>query len=68
MSTRVIKVHPNKIFTGVVESESMISIYTQLHSEVNLSPNDLLSLIIEVEQAKALHDSLGEWLSMKDKK
>jgi hypothetical protein len=68
MSTKVTEVHPNKIFAGAVASENRLSIYAQLHSDVNLSPNGLLSLVIDVEQAKALHDSLGEWLSMKDNK
>lgn len=68
MSTKVTEVHPNKIFTGVIASENRISIYTQLHSDVDLSPNGLLSLVIDIEQAKALHGSLGEWLSMKDNK
>jgi hypothetical protein len=67
MSTKVTEVHPNKIFTGAVAIENRISITAQLHSDVKLASNGLLSLVIDAEQAKTLHDSLGKWLSTKDK-
>ncbi|EKG9330532.1 hypothetical protein O5N96_004241 [Salmonella enterica] len=62
MTTNIVDVHPDKITLDGVVREGKIRLITHLHPDLKLNGNSMLAINLQLEQLKAIHEQIGDYL------
>lgn len=62
MTTNIVDVHPDKITLDGVVREGKIRLITHLHTDLKLNGNSMLAINLQLEQLKAIHEQIGNYL------